>query len=144
MHPPGPPITHTTHAPPWPPYHTHHTCTPLAPRNLRAGCAIWPPACPLFPSPPPPTQVLKEVVKVPGLASTTCSLLYSNTTEADILLKEELDMLAAQNPDRIKVGGGGGPKVLAAQNPDRIKMRVWWVGVCTCGLRAYVCGVMYI
>ncbi len=46
-------------------------------------------------------RMLKECLAVEG--TTTFSLVYSNRTEADILLKSEIEALAAANPARLKV-----------------------------------------
>ncbi|GJN91243.1 hypothetical protein Rhopal_004261-T1 [Rhodotorula paludigena] len=50
----------------------------------------------------PMLQIIRAVLKNP-LDTTQLSLIYANVAESDILLKKELDELAAQHPDRFKV-----------------------------------------
>ncbi|POY73959.1 putative Cytochrome-b5 reductase [Rhodotorula taiwanensis] len=50
----------------------------------------------------PMLQIIRAVLKNP-LDRTNVSLIYANVNESDILLKSELDQLAAQHPDRFKV-----------------------------------------
>lgn len=47
-------------------------------------------------------QVIKAVLKDPE-DTTQLSLLYANVSPDDILLREELDALAAAHPDRLRV-----------------------------------------
>jgi len=47
-------------------------------------------------------QVIKAILDNPG-DQTKCWLLFSNRTEADILLRKELDEWAVKHPDRLKV-----------------------------------------
>jgi ferredoxin-NADP reductase len=50
----------------------------------------------------PVYAVMKAILKDPE--DPTCmSLIFANQTEDDILLREELDELANNNPDRLKV-----------------------------------------
>lgn len=51
---------------------------------------------------PPTSQVIKAVLKDPEDA-TKLSLLYANVSPDDILLREDLDALAAAHPDRFSV-----------------------------------------
>jgi ferredoxin-NADP reductase len=48
-------------------------------------------------------QVIKAVLK-DAADTTRISLIYANQTEADILLREELDEMANNHPQRFKVG----------------------------------------
>ena len=50
----------------------------------------------------PMYQLIHAVLKDPN-DTTTLSLIFANVTEDDILLKEELDELAARNPARFNV-----------------------------------------
>eukprot|EP00614_Pseudopedinella_elastica_P030591 CAMPEP_0172613204 /NCGR_PEP_ID=MMETSP1068-20121228/40529_1 /TAXON_ID=35684 /ORGANISM="Pseudopedinella elastica, Strain CCMP716" /LENGTH=349 /DNA_ID=CAMNT_0013417595 /DNA_START=11 /DNA_END=1060 /DNA_ORIENTATION=- len=50
----------------------------------------------------PMLQVLTAVFENPQDA-TTCSLVYANKTEDDILVRNMLDTLAAKHPDRLKI-----------------------------------------
>jgi ferredoxin-NADP reductase len=54
-------------------------------------------------------QVLKAVLK-DSEDPTLISLLYANQAEEDILLRQELDDLAAAHPDRFKVSRGSDQK----------------------------------
>ncbi len=47
-------------------------------------------------------QVIKAILRDPE-DTTQISLLYSNRHDEDILLREELEALANNNPDRFKV-----------------------------------------
>ncbi|CAF1250134.1 unnamed protein product [Adineta steineri] len=50
----------------------------------------------------PMIQMIEEVISNPD-DKTKVTLLFANTTISDILLKEDLDKLAAKHPDRLKV-----------------------------------------
>jgi len=50
----------------------------------------------------PMLQLIRTIVKDPQ-DKTKVSLLYANQTEKDILLREELDEIATQHPDQVKV-----------------------------------------
>ncbi|CAD6890810.1 unnamed protein product [Tilletia caries] len=50
----------------------------------------------------PCLQIVRAVLKNPQ-DKTKLSLIYANVEESDILLKKELDVLAAKNPDRFKI-----------------------------------------
>ncbi|XP_014211055.1 NADH-cytochrome b5 reductase 2 isoform X2 [Copidosoma floridanum] len=50
----------------------------------------------------PMLQLIRAIVKDP-LDKTQVSLLYANQTEKDILLREELDEVAKNHPDQVKV-----------------------------------------
>lgn len=50
----------------------------------------------------PCLQIIRAVLKNPS-DKTKISFIYCNVTEGDILLKDELDTLARDNPDRFKV-----------------------------------------
>ncbi|BGP40903.1 NADH-cytochrome b5 reductase [Rhodotorula kratochvilovae] len=50
----------------------------------------------------PMLQIIRAALKNPQ-DKTNLSLIYANVTEADILLKKELDDLAAKHPDRFRV-----------------------------------------
>jgi cytochrome-b5 reductase len=52
-------------------------------------------------------QVAAAVLKDPA-DTTTVSLIFGNISADDILIKEELDALAAQHPRRFKVRGAAG------------------------------------
>ncbi|CAM9791278.1 unnamed protein product [Ascophyllum nodosum] len=50
----------------------------------------------------PMYQVLEAILKNPD-DKTECSLIYANQTEDDILLRDELDAMAKEHPDRVKI-----------------------------------------
>jgi len=50
----------------------------------------------------PMLQLIRQALKDPE-DTTQMALLFANQTEADILLREELDEAAARNPDRLRV-----------------------------------------
>ena len=54
---------------------------------------------------PPPRQVIRSVLEGPdGAGDRTCfTLFFQNRTEQDILLRQELQMLASAFPARLKV-----------------------------------------
>lgn len=65
----------------------------------------------LLPPPPPPCtrclavwllQVIEEALRDPADV-TQLSLVYANVSEADIILKDKIDALAAKHGDRLKV-----------------------------------------
>lgn len=49
-----------------------------------------------------PQQLIRAIAKNP-LDRTNVALIYANVNESDILLKSELDQLAAEHPDQFKV-----------------------------------------
>lgn len=51
----------------------------------------------------PMLQLARDITKNRETDSTKIALLFANQTEDDILLREELDDLAQQHPDRFKV-----------------------------------------
>lgn len=51
----------------------------------------------------PMFQLAKDILKHNDEDKTQCSLLFANQTEKDILMKKELDELAAQYPEQFKV-----------------------------------------
>uniref|UniRef100_T1GF83 NADH-cytochrome b5 reductase n=1 Tax=Megaselia scalaris TaxID=36166 RepID=T1GF83_MEGSC len=51
----------------------------------------------------PMLQLARDIMKHNDEDKTQCSLLFANQTEKDILMKKELDELAAQYPDQFKV-----------------------------------------
>uniref|UniRef100_A0A674D0U3 cytochrome-b5 reductase n=1 Tax=Salmo trutta TaxID=8032 RepID=A0A674D0U3_SALTR len=50
----------------------------------------------------PMLQLVRAIMKDPS-DSTTCSLLYANQTEKDILLRDELEEVQVRHPDRFKL-----------------------------------------
>ncbi|CAB1353896.1 unnamed protein product, partial [Coregonus sp. 'balchen'] len=50
----------------------------------------------------PMLQLVRAIMKDPS-DRTTCSLLYANQTEKDILLRDELEEVQARHPDRFKL-----------------------------------------
>ncbi|KAI7795182.1 NADH-cytochrome b5 reductase 3 [Triplophysa rosa] len=50
----------------------------------------------------PMLQLFRDIMKNPG-DTTTCSLLFANQTEKDILLKDELEEIQARHPNRFKL-----------------------------------------
>ena len=77
---------------------THHTAPwmPSAPSLTLLRSLPPPPSSPH--SLPPPRQVIKAALK-DGDDSTQLALLYANVSPDDILLREELDALAAAHPN---------------------------------------------
>ncbi|OZJ05251.1 hypothetical protein BZG36_02302 [Bifiguratus adelaidae] len=51
----------------------------------------------------PMLQLIRKIFKDPEDQTTKVTLIFANQTEQDILLKDELDRLAKENPDRFKV-----------------------------------------
>jgi len=51
----------------------------------------------------PCLQIINAVLKDPENSSITLSMIYANQTEDDILLRNELEELAAANPERFKL-----------------------------------------
>ncbi|XP_030632383.1 NADH-cytochrome b5 reductase 1 [Chanos chanos] len=50
----------------------------------------------------PMLQLIRDIMKNPS-DKTTCSLLFANQTEKDILLRDELEEVKARHPDRFKL-----------------------------------------
>ncbi|XP_056591235.1 NADH-cytochrome b5 reductase 3 [Triplophysa dalaica] len=50
----------------------------------------------------PMLQLIRDIMKNPG-DTTTCSLLFANQSEQDILLKDELEEIQARHPNRFKL-----------------------------------------
>jgi len=51
----------------------------------------------------PMLQIIAAVLKEPKASAPTLSLIFANQTEADILVRAELEALAAANPDRFRL-----------------------------------------
>uniref|UniRef100_A0A672QIF2 Cytochrome b5 reductase 1 n=2 Tax=Sinocyclocheilus grahami TaxID=75366 RepID=A0A672QIF2_SINGR len=50
----------------------------------------------------PMLQLIRDIIKNSS-DTTTCSLLFANQTEKDILLKDDLEEIQARHPDRFKL-----------------------------------------
>lgn len=47
--------------------------------------------------------MIKKIIREDPLEKTRISLIYASKTPSDLLLKPELEILAAQHPDRLRV-----------------------------------------